>query len=300
MHSPSKTIALPFATLAAASVALPLQAQSADPYNPAPASTYDAPRVINTGQLNISAGAEIVSTYIFRGAEQQDSGLIIQPWAEVGTSLGDSGFDLTLGTWHSLQSRGDAVGTQSGANSPSTLFESDIYIDLAYTIDDWTLHGQFQGFYSPAGNFGSVEELNFKAEFDDSAYLEEYAFSPYALIAFETRDENGSEDVYLEIGGEFTAPFVDSESLPVDLTFPFAFGFSLDDFYQDNGGDNEFFGFFRIGAVATVALDNIPAEYGEWSAHAGIDLWFVNDDANLLDSGDEVEPVLRAGISLSY
>ena len=47
-------------------------------------------------------------------------------------------------------------------------------------------------------------------------------------------------------------------------------------------------------------LDMIPEDYGSWVGHAGIDLWFVNDDAGLLDSGDEFEPVLRAGVSLSY
>ena len=293
-------VRFPLAALAAAAVAMPLQAQPTDPYGNAPATTYDAPRAINTGQFEISAGAEVVSTYIFRGAEQQDSGLIIQPWAEIGTALGDSGFDLTLGTWSSLHSRGDAVGTNSGANSPSTVFETDLYVGVSYELDQWTLSGQFQGFYSPAGNFGSVEELNFTAQFDDSAFLEEWAVSPYVFIAFEIRDENSSEDIYLELGGELTAPFIDSESLPVELTFPFALGFSIDDFYTDAGGGNEAFGFLKLGAQVSMDLDMIPEDYGSWVGHAGIDLWFVNDDAGLLDSGDEFEPVLRAGVSLSY
>ena len=293
-------VRFPLAALAAASVALPTLAQPVDPYgggpaNP-PANTYDAPGAINTGQFEISAGAEIVSVYVFRGFEVQDDGLILQPYAEVNTDLGDSGFDLTIGTWNSF----GTDGSGSGTNSPSGWLEADFYIGTSYELDQFTLGAVFTGFYSPGGFFGDIEEIAFTAQYDDSAYLEEWAVNPYALLAIETRDAGGSEDVYLELGGELGAPFIDSETLPVDLSFPFALGFSLDDFYTSDDGGNEFFGFLKIGAVVAMDLNMIPANYGAWRAHAGIDLYFTNDDANLLDSGDEFLPVARVGVSLTY
>ena len=289
-------VRFPLAALAAAAVAMPLQAQPTDPYGNTPATTYDAPRAINTGDFTFSAGAEVVSIYVFRGIETQDDGFIIQPWAEIGTSLGDSGFDLTLGTWSSLGSDGSG----GGANSPSFAFETDLYASLSYELDQFTLGATLTGFYSPGGFFGDVEEIALSAEYDDSAYFEEWAFSPYALLAFEFRDENGSEDIYLELGGSFGAPFIDAESLPVDISFPFVLGFSLDDYYQDAGGSNEFFGFLRIGTELSAPLDFIPAAYGSWTGTAALDLYFLNDDANLSDSGDDFLPVVRVGVALDY
>lgn len=300
MNCLTKTVRFPLAALAAASVALPMQAQPTDPYGGntagAPAGTYDAPGAINTGQFAISAGAEVVSVYMFRGAEVQDDGLILQPYAEISTDLGDTGFDLTVGTWHSFGT--DKTG--SGANSPSGWLEADFYVGTSYELDQFTLSATLTGYYSPGGFFGDVEELAFTAAYDDSAYLEEWAVNPYATLVFEIRDANASEDIYLELGGELAAPFVDSETLPVELTFPFALGFSIDDYYQDANGGNEVFGFLKLGAQAAMDLDMIPSDYGNWKGHVGLDLWFVNDDANLLDNGDEFQPVLRAGVSMTY
>ena len=210
--------------------------------------------------------------------------------------IGDTGFDLTVGTWNSFGSDHDG----SGQNNPSGWFEADFYVGTSYQIDQFTLGATVTGFYSPGGFFGDVEEIAFTAQYDDSAYLEEWAVNPYAFLAFETRNENSSEGIYLELGGELNAPFIDSETLPVDLTFPFALGFSVDDFYDDGGADDDFFGFLKIGAEISTDLTVIPAGYGAWQAHAGLDLFFVNDDNNLLDNGDSFLPVARVGVSLSY
>ena len=234
------TVRFPLVALAAASVALPALAQPLDPYgtnrtdaprndyNSAPANTYDAPRAINTGQFEISAGAEIVSIYVFRGAEVQDDGFIFQPFAEISTDIGDTGFDLTVGTWNSFGSSHDG----SGDNNPRGWFESDFYVGTSYDLDQFTLGATLTGFYSPGGFFGDVEEIAFTAQYDDSAYLEEWAVTPYAFLAFEFRNENSSEGIYLELGGELNAPFIDSETLPVDLSFPFALGFSVSRFLR--------------------------------------------------------------------
>ncbi|MEM6854467.1 MAG: hypothetical protein AAF593_08670 [Planctomycetota bacterium] len=261
----------------------------------------DAPPAVNNGLLTWSAGADVVSTYIFRGFEQEDSGLIFQPYVEVGTPLGDTGVDLTIGTWNSIHS----VGTGAVAGGPSRWYESDLYASLGYSINDqFAVSTTFTGFYYPNNSASSIEELAFQLDYDDSEALGDFAFAPYAMIAFETRDAGGTEDIYLEVGGEFSAFFIESEDLPVELSFPFALGFSVDDYYTDGGGDNEFFGFLKVGVAASMPLDFIPADYGVWSASAGIDLFFVNDEAlggqSLLDDGDEFEIVGLVGVSMEY
>lgn len=262
-------------------------------------STFDAPPAVNSGLLTWSAGADVVSTYMFRGIEQEDSGLIVQPYVEVSTpiELGGTSLDFTLGTWQSLHSK----STGAAGNGASHWYESDLYAGVGYTINDqFTVGATFTGFYSPNGAFQDIEEIAFGVEYDDSEVFGDYAFAPYALLAVETRDEGGSEDVYLEIGGEFSAFFIESEDLPVELSFPFALGFSVDDYYTDGTGDNEFFGFLKVGVAASMPLDFIPADYGIWTASAGLDLYLVNDDAGLLDSGDDFEIVALVGVGMEY
>lgn len=280
-------------SLAASVLAVPTMGQSIaqDPSNTL------GPPDMNAGALSFKAGLDVVSTYMFRGVEQEDSGLIVQPFVEIGTTLGDTGLDFTIGTWSSIHSE----GTGAAGNGSSNWYESDLYASLGTAINDkFYVSGTFTGFYSPNGAFADVEELAFGLDYDDSEDLGDWAVSPYVLIAFETRDAGGSEDIYLELGGELGAPFIESEDLPVDLSFPFAFGFSIDDYYTDGGGDNEAFGFFMVGAAASMPMDFIPADYGTWTATAGLDLYFVNDDAGLLDDGDDFEIVAKVGVGLAY
>ncbi|MEM1109934.1 MAG: hypothetical protein AAGH99_14715 [Planctomycetota bacterium] len=257
----------------------------------------DAPPAVNNGLLTWAAGGDFVSQYYFRGFEQEDTGLIFQPFVEVSGPLGDSGIDFTLGTWQSIHSEG--TGAVDGG--PSNWYESDLYAGLAYAINDEIgVSATFTGFYSPNNAFADIEEIAFGLDYDDSAILGDWAVSPYALFAFETRDAGGSEDIYLELGGELGAPFIESESLPVELSFPFALGLSIDDFYTDEDGDNEFFGFLLIGAAAGMPLDFIPSDYGTWSASAGLDILFLNDDAGLNDSSSDVTIIGKVGFSVEY
>lgn len=261
------------------------------------AQAQDAPPQINNGALTWSLGADAVSTYMFRGYEQEDGGLILQPWVEVGTPLGDSGLDLTVGTWNSLHSK----QTGESGNGPGAWYESDIYVGVGYAMDQFTFSGTFTGYYSPNNAFRDIEEIAFGVSFDDSDYLGEWAVNPYALLAIETRDAGGSEDIYLELGGELGTPFVAQENMgDISLSFPFALGLSIDDYYQDAGGGNELFGYLSVGAAASMPLNFLPAEYGTWSASAGVDLIYVNDDAGLLDNNDDYALVLSVGIGMEY
>ena len=269
----------------------------------APSFAQDAPAAVNTGALSWAAGADVVSTYVFRGIEQEDTGLIVQPYVEVGTTLGDSGVDFTIGTWNSLHSEG------TGATNPNTAtnwYESDLYATLGTAINDQIyVSGTFTGYYYPNGSATDIEELSFALEYDDSEVLGDWSVAPYVLIAFETRDKGGTEDIYLELGGELGAPFIESEDLPIDLSFPFAIGLSIDDYYTDAGGSDETFGFLMIGVAASMPLDFIPADYGTWTATAGLDLFFLNDDVavgtgGLNDNGDDFNIVGKVGVGLEY
>ncbi|MEL7087058.1 MAG: hypothetical protein AAGL98_01220 [Planctomycetota bacterium] len=282
-------------SLAASVMAVPTMGQSIaqDP------AQGIAPPLMNAGALSFAAGIDAVSQYFFRGIEQEDSGIIVQPFVEVSTGFEVSGqqVDFTVGTWQSIHSR----NTGDQGDGAGNWYESDLYASLGTAINDqFYVSGTFTGFYSPNGAFQDIEEIAFGLDYDDSELLGDWSVAPYVFIAFETRDAGGTEDIYLEFGGELGLPFIESEDLPVDLSFPFAIGFSIDDFYTDDGGDNEAFGFLLVGAAAAMPLDFIPADYGTWTATAGIDVLFLNSDANLNDSSSDVEIIGKVGIGVEY
>lgn len=142
--------------------------------------------------------------------------------------------------------------------------------------------------------------MNFGIEYDDSEMLGDWALSPYAMVAIETRDAGGEEGTYLELGGALGALFIESDSIPVEFSFPIVIGLSLDNYYESDDG-HEFFGFFLVGAAATMPLDNyIPSNFGTWALSAGVDLVIVNDDAGLLTDNDDFALVGKVGIEMSY
>ena len=56
-----------------------------------------------------------------------------------------------------------------------------------------------------------------------------------------------------------------------------ALGRSLSDYYEGASGD-ETFGFFNVGAVVSLPLLGIPAEYGSWEISGGVNLLVFGDD----------------------
>src|SRR5262245_31103950 len=71
------------------------EAASAEPSDP------------NTGALTLSGGVDWTTAYFFRGYNQEDTGLILQPYATITANLYDSdAFDVNayIGTWNSFQS----------------------------------------------------------------------------------------------------------------------------------------------------------------------------------------------------
>ena len=250
---------------------------------------------VNNGAVSFALGADVVTQYYFRGIEQEDSGLILQPYAEASFEITDD-ISYYLGTWQSLHSK--QTGSTGGAD---IWYESDFYTGVSLGMfDPIGLDVSYVGYYAPNGAFDSIHELDFVVSYDDSELMGDYAFGPYALLAIEIDDEGGSEDIYLELGGELAFNIVDSEDYPVDLSIPVYVGLSLDDYYTDAGGDNEFFGYGAIGASLGVPLPFIPEDYGSWSASAGLTALFLNDDANLNDTGDDLELIGSVGISMEY
>lgn len=265
------------------------------------AQTETAPEDPNTGALHFELGADWLSAYYFRGLLQEDSGFILQPWLDVGIELteGDD-WSLTgnIGIWNSIHGDDDTAGTTD--NYLKHLYETDWYAGLGLDIGSWSLGATYVLYTSPSDAFGTIGEVDLSAGYDDSSLWGDsgFALNPSVTAAFEVDDDAGSEDAYLQLGIEPGASY-DLSGTTIDFAFPVVVGLSLDDYYLDSNGDEDFFGYVETGIDASIPL-GVPARYGAWSLNGGVHLLFLGDAAETVNNGDDFEVVGHLGLSISY
>ena len=252
----------------------------------------------NPGALTLTAGIDFANAYFFRGIPQDDTGVVMWPYGDLGFALfsGDGAFKsvgVNVGTWNSLHT-GDA-----GLDGPSEelWYESDFYTTLALAFGKGTNLGvTYTAYTSPNGLFGTVKELSFRVTVDDSGALGAFSVKPYAVLAQELdgqADGGTNEGTYLELG--IGPGYATSRAT---LTVPVKVGLSLSDYYEGLDGD-ETFGFFSIGGVVTVPFTSTPTRFGSWNIHGGVEFLMLGD-RNEAVFGDSSHVIGSIGIGLSY
>jgi len=259
----------------------------------------------NLGNVYMSTGFDVTTQYYFRGIFQENEGVIVQPWLDFGITLFE-GEDVTIdvysGFWNSIHSGPSG----SDGNNGDAWYELDWYSGVAIGLPaGFTLDVSYINLYNPNGGTSFAEEIDVALSYDDSELMGDFAMSPYVLVAFEIdggSDAFGEEGTYLELGVEPSFTVVESEDYPVELSIPVAVGLSIDDYYQDATGDDETFGFASVGATLGMPLTFIPADYGSWSASAGVTALFLgnNTDDSVYPGADDFEIVGTVGLSMSY
>jgi hypothetical protein len=256
----------------------------------------------NQGRITLVGGFDFANAYMFRGFLQDDTRVIMWPFAEAAAELhsgGDSIDSVTLhiGTWNSLHT-GD-----TGLNNlrPELWYESDIYGTLAVGFGGGIVaSGTYTVYTSPSNAFSTIQELSFKAAYDDTG-TNGIGLSPYALVAFElgTSPGLGQADggqnggTYLEIG--VSPGWADA---PVNLRFPIKVGLSLNDYYEVAGVDNKF-GYLSLAAVATVPFAS-SRSYGSWNVHGGVEFQSLGNAPEVFNRGEQTKLIASVGVSFSY
>ena len=260
----------------------------------------------NTGKVSFSTGLDFSHAYFFRGIIQETDGFIAQPYGEIAFDLfedteGLNTGSLALGFWNSLHSG------PSGSGGPSVnttaWYEMDFYAGLSLGIvGQWQADAVYTQYMSPNDTFSTVKELALSLAFDDSERMGALALAPYVMLAIETSgNAAGIESgAYVEFGVEPGLPLEDS---PVSLTFPVTLGLSLSDYYQTVVGmvaENDAFGYFDLGLIASVPLLGVNESYGSWEVSGGVHLLFLGDSLEALNAGDQFQAIGSFGVSIGY
>ena len=286
-----------YALLCLAVASLPARAQDA--------ATADA----NPGAITVTASADVVSTYMFRGIRQNATGIAIQPFADVGVSFLSGGTDgvssvgVNIGTWNSLHS-GD-----TGADAPSgnMWYEQDFYTTLSLGFGATSVGTTFTAYTSPNAGFTTVRELAFRVAYDDAPLSGRAALRPYGIVAFEFLAEpgvgqaDGGEEAgtYLElgVGPAFAAG-------PVTVVLPIRLGMSLSNYYELRGPtgsviSDERFGYFSAAGLGTVPLGQ-PSRFGAFNLHGGLEYQRLGDTTRAFNGGDQNQFIWSLGIGIAY
>ena len=271
-----------------------------------PASAQDAADP-NPGAITISGAIDFSNAYMFRGIPQDDSGLILWPYFDLGIApySGDGGLksvSVNFGTWNSLNT-GNA-----GLDGPTSQlwYESDFYATVGFGFGGGTsLAATYTAYTSPNGLFTTVKEFSLKVAVDDSAALGAAALKPYALFAFEFDADAfvGQADGGLEAGRYLELGVAPGIALPrASLTFPVKVGLSLGNYYEILSEDlltseDETFGFFSLAGTVTVPFTSMPTKFGSWNVHGGVEYLRLGERNQAFGENQVVGTV---GIGFSY
>ncbi|HEX5107057.1 MAG TPA: hypothetical protein VFV95_01360 [Vicinamibacterales bacterium] len=285
----------------------------------APVSAQDDP---NPGAVTITGAFDMTNAYMFRGIPQNEDGVIMWPAFDLGLALRSSDTGLrslgvNIGTWNSLQ-----AGTWARQVLRSLWYESDFYATVGLGVGGGVrVNATYTAYISPNGMFTTVKELSFKIGADDSAYLGKFAVKPYAIFAFELDTEpfvgqadGGLESGrYLEIGA---APGFGWSAGGGSVAVPVKVGLSMGDYYETVtfGGPSfvtstdDTFGFFSVAGIVRVPLSIVPAKFGTWNVHGGMEYQRLGERNGLIldainDATGEPEKdqfIISVGIGFSY
>ncbi|MBL9076338.1 MAG: hypothetical protein JNL08_02470 [Planctomycetes bacterium] len=260
----------------------------------------DAPPPVAHG----SFGIDFATAYFFRGIQQENQGIIAQPWIELGYGLheADEGLrsvDLVFGLWNSLHD-----GPTGGAGG--IWYESDFYTGLSADVGErMSVGATYTVYHSPNGTFGTVEELAFSGSYDDAGLDWSPVASglqPSVVLAFELdgqADAGTHVGVYAQLGVEPSFAIGQLGGAEVTLSLPVTLGLSLRDYYEV-AGDDDFFGFLDVGGVASAPMSFLPPGMGPWQGSVGLHLLLLGDNLETINDNDAYELIFSFGASTSF
>lgn len=254
----------------------------------------------NTGNVSVEAGVDYTTAYFFRGINQEDSRVIIQPYATINVGLGELGgnaVSVYAGVWNSLHAQPSA-----GTN---VFYETDFFGGANITLKPVTIGVVYTVYTSIANAFGNIQEIGATISFDDADISSKlgipFALNPTAGYFFEIDDSSGPEDQYLQFGIEPTVyTLFKGTDNQIELSVPIVFGTSPKGYYTEANGSNSFFGFGSVGIAASVPLP-IPKSYGAWALTGSVQyLRLFADSVESANNGDNDQIIGTAGISFTY
>ncbi len=277
-----RLLALVLATAASAHPSCPVQGQE----NPS-----------ESERLTLKASLDVPSRYLFRGYELDERGAVFQPGVSVHTRFHASSRGFVRGlsaeafAWSSIHAGSRAFPGNLG------VFEVDLGASIEASFSgNRSASLVFTSYFAPGGAFEAIHELGLAMALGVIGEENRLALLPSVFLAKEFYDGGGPEDTYLEVGANLSLPATGV----VRWTLPLTVGMSVDGFYRNVSGGNEWFGFVGTGLLASAALDDLGLHGTPISLVSGVDVTVANRDAGLTHQpSNDVLWTARIGLSVT-
>lgn len=258
----------------------------------------------NQGRVHLVLGFDWTNAYFYRGIRQEDEGFIVQPYAGVSFDAYQGqewAFSVDLSTWSSFQDNDTGVADPGSGDLTDSWYESDLVIGGTLTHGNWSVAGTYSWFTSPSDAWDTMEQVDVTVDFDDSEAMGEWKLQPSATLTLETDNAIDGQDEGLGLQLGVTPGFEKSVAgiEGVTIEFPLTVALSLDDYFQDSTGEDEFFGSFTAGVRATVPLD-VDAKLGSWSLTASANFLVLGDTAQEFNDDEDTDFVVSVGVGMEY
>ncbi|HEY8123563.1 MAG TPA: hypothetical protein VII78_19740 [Myxococcota bacterium] len=235
---------------------------------------------------------DVTNAYIFRGIMNEKKGFIAQPWGEAYFNIysSEDGFirDITAGVgfWLSIHSE-ETLAT----NGPQSIYEADYYplvsIDLA---GGFNLLTTYYFYDSPNGAWDeAVQELNFKLSYDDEESL---GLAPWINIAVETFSTSLGSNSGTGIQVGVAPTFYENDHFSVDGSAEL--GFSVGDYYEGVGPDEDTFGYANLGIGLGIPISDT------FSATVGFKYFLFGNDLQVVNGGHGSHGVGTVSLNASF
>jgi hypothetical protein len=226
-------------------------------------------------KVSFSGGLDFSSHFISFGADVWGGGNDPSPFSSRSTvfAYGTLSAKITdeiggfVNVWTDLNDN-----TDSAIGGP--IQEIDLNAGLTYTWDKFTF-GAAHNYWLYAGDNENAIEIT--AAYNDAGSYGDLDLALNPSLLFHWRyngqgEQSNSLVVQLGIRPTVYTALKDSD-YPITFAVPTNIALFTDDYQGGTSG----LGYFNVGVVAGVPLAFVPAEYGSWSASAGITYWYTPD-----------------------
>jgi hypothetical protein len=262
------------------------------------AATAPPPAEAGAFPLLLSGGIDTASAFYFRGYEQADRGLILQPYLNFFTSHPlDGGIIVRpyVSLFHSAH--------EDSRNRMSDM--SDVMLGAVTSFGGLAVDARYAWYTMNPLMRSDVHELGLKVSFDAlappmaSPDQDTFGLRPFAGIYAEVSDQNDSEDVYVNLGLEPTCR-LSVLGQRLGLSLPIEAGLTTDRYYFDTEGGHETLGYWSGAFTGTLALRQRDG-CGQWFLNTSLQyVHLVADSVRAASGGERDVWIGKVGLSFVF
>lgn len=245
-----------------------------------------------------SGGLDFASAYYFRGYQQADHGLIMQPYLNIFTAHTVSE-DLVVRPYVSL------FNSTHFASGNRMADMSDVMVGAVTNWHGLAIDSRY-AFYTTSPLMRTpVHELGTKVSFDvlslwdGSESLKPFGLRPFVGVYGDWIEEEEKVQAFVNVGVEPSWRF-EVAGTKVGVGLPIDWGLGGNGYYFHNDGSNAGLGYFSTALTTSVSLP-VSDKYGRWILNTSVQyLRLVADSVQEAASGDSDVAIGKIGLSFVY